>query len=228
MEDQVVQLEVEDDDFSDDSETEVEFEEPRQHIHKSSIRSRIAMRQKGRAIRETKVKKETIFSEKFKLHTITASQDNQYICIFRGLRFTPEFFANADRRRASLITEPSADIAGRTEYSSACFRNAGFNDEISLGKYISGRMSEKDKQKLINAETLTRKFIQFLYKRTDLKTKVNSKYFYESLLFALLNINTNIYATMDSVIKNLVEYLNKRKTKLKLSDEDIQTILHAY
>ncbi|MDD2839578.1 MAG: hypothetical protein PHY80_00410, partial [Rickettsiales bacterium] len=87
---------------------------------------------------------------------------------------------------------------------------------------------EKDKQKLINAETLTRKFIQFLYKRTDLKPKVNSKYFYESLLFALLNINTNIYATMDSVMKNLVEYLNKRKTKLKLSDEDIQTILHAY
>ncbi len=228
MEESQIKLQAKMDDFSDDSETEIEFEEPRQHHHKTSVRSRIAMRQEGKTIREIKTKKESVFSEKFKSHAIAVSQNYQYICIFRGLRFTQEFFANEDRRRVSLLTEPSADIVGRTEYSSVCFRNAGFEDGTSLGKYISGRISEEDKQKLIDAETRTRKLIQFLYKKTDLKTKVNSRYFYESLLFALLNINTNIYATMDSVMKNLTEYLNKRKVKLGLTNEDIQTISQAY
>ena len=225
IESQSDDVELEESYYSDDSDTEIEYQECTGLKYTTTITNRIKMRQEGRQFYQ-KNKKDIYL--KFKSHAVPKSSNNEYVVLFRGIRFSPNFFTNKDRRRICLLPEQSADIAGKTEYSSACFRNANFNEGIALGKYMSGRMTEEEQRELETAKTHTANFIDFLYKRTDLKTKVNSKYLYESLLFAILNANTNNYAKMDSIMEKLVLSLKKYQKKLKLTDKDIRTILDAY
>lgn len=61
-----------------------------------------------------------------------------------------------------------------------------------------------------------------------LSTKVNSKYIYNNLFFALLNTNTNSFKEIDDVLSRLTSFLETNKKKLKLNDKKIKIIKNAF
>ena len=154
--------------------------------------------------------------------------DKEYVCLFRGIRFSKNMFDNDDRRKAGL----RETISGKADYCSACFINAELGNEKTLGKYISGNMTEENLKKLHNVENFTKNFIDFLYNRTDLRIKKyknkDESYFYESLLLFLINVNTNTYNNVDDVINKLTSFLIKNREQLEIKEDEIDIIKNAF
>ena len=154
-------------------------------------------------------------------------RDKKYTCLFRGIKFNNNFFSNDDRRQLNYILKEQNNINGRTEYSSPCFGNSQFPKKI-IGRYLSGNTTDEENKKLQNSAIFTNAFIDFLYKNTHLSTKVNSKYIYNNLFFALLNTNTNSFKEIDDVLSRLTSFLETNKKKLKLNDKKIKIIKNAF
>ena len=154
--------------------------------------------------------------------------DKEYVCLFRGIRFSKNMFDNDDRRKAGL----HETISGKTDYCSACFINAELGNEKILGKYISGNITEENLERLHNVENFTKNFIDFLYNRTDLRIKKyknkDESYFYESLLLFLINVNTNTYDNVDDVINKLTSFLTKNREQLEIKEDEIDIIKNAF
>ncbi len=154
-------------------------------------------------------------------------RDKKYICLFRGIKFDYKYFSNSNRRELNYLLSQKNNINGKTQYSSACFGNSQLSTD-SVGKYLSGNTTDEENKKLHYSIRFTNAFIQFLYNNTNLSTKVNSKYFYKNLLFALLNSNTNIFSKMDYLLNQLKTFLETHRQEIGLNDKDIGAIQNAY
>jgi len=211
---------LEDDNFSIDSETEVEesiFIEDREYKPSQTIRKRIGDRQMAYKLdpaSDDKYYREYDFPE---------PEDEKYIVLYRGIRYANSFFSDKSRRKASHFVEQN----GRDIFSGAIFRNAGLEVK-AIGDYVAEDLSQEDQQRLLDESPKTKNFLEFLYNRTDLKPKINSGYVYGSLLLALIQINTNSYSKVDNYVDELRGFLNKKKEKFGISDEDIQILEDAF
>ena len=198
-------------DYSEDSGARIKhYDNSQQKIQKETIKTVIG-------------KKQNYYSN----IKIPNYRDKKYVCLFRGIKFNSDFFSNDDRRQLNYVLKKQNDINGRTEYSSSCFGNSQFSKKL-IGKYLSGNTTDENNKTLQNSANLTDAFIDFLYKNTHLSTKVNSKYIYNNLFFALLNTNTNSFSKMDDILSQLTSFLETNKKKLKLNDKKIKIIKNAF
>jgi hypothetical protein len=211
---------LEDDSFSVDSETELEeitTDGDDEYRSKQNIRERISDRQKA-------YKLDPVTDDKYyRGYDFPQPEDENYIVLYRGIRYDNDFFSDKSRRKATHFVEQN----GRDIFSSAIFRNAGLEVK-AIGDYVADEISQEDEQLLLDQSPKTKDFLEFLYKRTDLKPKINSGYVYGSLLLALIQINTNLYSKVDHYVDELRGFLNKKKQKFGITDEDEQTLLDAF
>jgi hypothetical protein len=211
---------LDDDNSSVDSETEIEelvFDEDDEYKPVQSIRERISDRQKAHKL-------DPISDDKYyQEYDFPQPEDEKYVVLYRGVRYSDSFFSNKSRRKASHFVEQN----GRDVFSSAIFRNADLGT-TSIGDYVADEMTPENTQLLLNEEPRTKKFLEFLYNRTDLKPKINSGYVYGSLLLALVQINTNLYTKVDNYVDELRYFLNKNKRKFRITDDESQTLLDAF
>lgn len=211
---------LEDDTSSVDSETEVEelvVDGDNEYKPSQNIRERISDRQKAHKL-------DPISGDKYyKDYDFPQPEDEKYVVLYRGVRYSDGFFSNKSRRKSAHFIEQN----GRDIFSSAIFRNADLRTE-SIGDYVSDEMTQENKQLLLDEEMRTKKFLEFIYDRTDLKPKINSGYVYGSLLLALVQINTNLYTKVDDYVDELRKFLNEKKQKFGITDEEAKTLVDAF
>lgn len=200
------------DEESDSSDVEVEFDRQYTVPLKTRIRSAQNMTEIER-VRDR-------LNEQPRMYNFPNSPDGRYVLLFSGVNYLPSYFSNRDRRNSTYYER----ITGKDILSEAIMRNAGLQ-KSDIGLYRSGELEEE-----IVEETakLTKRFMDFLYKRTDLKPKINSKYVYQSLLFAFSQINTDIYEKVGLLADKIVLYLRGNQKKLKISREEITIINKAF
>ncbi len=211
---------LENDNFSDDSETEVEesiIDGGEEYLLSKNIRDRVKDRQE--ALRFDLESGDNVRRE----YNFSQSEGDKYVVLYRGVRYSKDFFSDKSRRKAVHFVEQN----GRDIFSGAIFRNAGLNVK-AIGDYVAEELLPEDEQLLLDQSPKTKNFLEFLYNRTDLKPKINSDYVYGSLLLALIQINTNLYTKVDSYIDELIEFLNKKKVKFRITDEEIETLINAF
>jgi hypothetical protein len=211
---------LEDDSLSVDSETELEeliADGDNEYRSTQNIREMIGDRQKAYKLDPA------IGDKHCREYVFPKPDDEKYIVLYRGVRYANGFFSDKSRRKAAHFVEQN----GRDVFSSAIFRNAGLEVK-AIGDYVADEISQEDGQLLLDQSPKTKDFLEFLYKRTDLKPKINSGYVYGSLLLALIQINTNLYSKVDYYVDELRGFLNKKKQKFGITDEDAQTLLNAF
>jgi len=211
---------LEDDNFSVDSETEVEeliTNGDNEYRPTQNIRERISDRQKAHKLDPASGDKY------YREYDFPQPEDEKYIVLYRGVRYANDFFSDKSRRKAAHFVEQN----GRDVFSGAIFRNAGLEVK-AIGDYAAEDLSQEDQHLLLDQSPKTKKFLEILYNRTDLKPKINSGYVYGSLLLALIQINTNLYTKVDDYVDELRGFLDKKKEKFQISDEEVQTLLNAF
>ncbi|GDX36323.1 hypothetical protein LBMAG18_08340 [Alphaproteobacteria bacterium] len=211
---------LEDDNSSVDSETEVEeliIDGDNKYKTTQKIRERISDRQKSHKL-------DPVSGDKYyREYEFPQPEGEKYIVLYRGVRYANGFFSDKSRRKAAHFVEQN----GRDVFSGAIFRNAGLEVK-AIGDYVAEDLSQEDKQRLLDQSPKTKDFLEFLYKRTDLRPKINSGYVYGSLLLALIQINTNLYNKVDDYVDELRGFLSKKKQKFGITDEEEETLLKAF
>ena len=132
---------LEDDNSSVDSETEVEELTDvgdSEYISVQNIRQRISDHQKAYKI-------EPISGDKYyKAYDFPQPEDEKYLVLYRGVRYSTSFFSNKSRRKASHFVEQN----GRDFFSSAIYRNADLRC-TSIGDYIADELSQEARRSLL-------------------------------------------------------------------------------
>ena len=159
----------------------------------------------------------------YKKYDFPQPETEKYVILYRGVRYSTDCFSHKSRRKSAHFIDQN----GRDVFSSAVFRNANLGLR-SIGDYVADEMTLEDKQLLLDAETLSKNFLEFLYKRTDLKPKINSGYVYGSLLLALIQINTNLYTKVDSYVDELRQFLNQNTQKFQINNVEVRVLLNSF